>query len=189
MGPISDFEKARSRPDGVAVDPQSLPPAARDTADVASGYLTLRAPLGVDRAVAAVEELFRRIVLADADGLERLFAADAVAVTGYRPGAETQRAAPWWASRVRKLDYTKLAGETIYRRADVKIYRGSGIDDPPHSSLHVDGLDPTDMVVRVPILAARLGPDRLFGDEMILWLRRDGDELRIYRVLEEFQLN
>ena len=45
------------------------------------------------------------------------------------------------------------------------------------------------MVVRVPILTPHVGAERLFGDEMVLWLRRDGDRYRIYRVLEDFQLN
>ena len=190
LGPFSDLEKARSRPDGVAVDPESPPPRARDSAEVTGALVTLRTPLGVDRAVGVVEELFRRILLEDAEGLDALFVNNAVAVTGFQPGAETQRAVTWWASRFRKLDYTKLAGETIYRTAEFQIYRGSNTaDPPPHSAIHTDGMEPNDVVLAVPILTARVGVDRLFGDEMILWLRRDGDRYRIYRMLEDFQLN
>jgi hypothetical protein len=196
LGPISDLDNARRKPDGVAVDPQSLPPTARDSADAALGVMTLRTPLGVDRALVAVEELFRRIVLEDAEGMERLFVGDAVAVTGWHPGAETQKAVAWWANRFRKLDYGKLAGETIYRPAELQIVRGSDAVDAalhaviqPPAAVHTDALDPNDVVLRVPILTARVGVERLLGDEMILWLRRDGDRFRIYRLLEDFQLN
>ena len=44
-------------------------------------------------------------------------------------------------------------------------------------------------MVRVPILTTHVGAERLFGDEILLWLRRDGDRFRIYRVQEDFQLN
>src|SRR5262245_53462239 len=80
-----DVDKERRRPDGVAIDPISAPPPARERAETSDGLVTLRAPLGVDRAVSTVEELFRRIVLEDGEGLERLLAPDALAVTSTGP--------------------------------------------------------------------------------------------------------
>ena len=182
----------RRRPDGVAIDPISAPPPARDHADAAEGLVTLRTPLGIDRALATVQELFRKIVQEDGEGLEPLFTRDALAITSLAPGGggQTPQAVLFWHGRFRKLDYTKLAGELVYRDAELTFFRAEDVlDAPPHPAIRTDALSGNDVVVRVPIAMARLGADRLFGDEMILWLRRDGDRYRIYRILEDFQLN
>jgi hypothetical protein len=168
----------------------SAPPAPRDRASAADGLVTLRTPLGVDRAVAVVEELFRKVVLEDGDGLDALFTRDPIATTGAPSGGPTQSALLFWQGRFRKLDYTKLAGEPIYREAELQIFRADDtLDALPHPAVHPETLVEGDVVVRVPILTTRVGAERLFGDEMILWMRRDGDRFRIYRALEDFQLN
>lgn len=186
-------EKARRRPDGVAIDPISAPPAARDRAAVADGLVTLRTPLGADRAVAAVEELFRKVVLEDHEGLSDIFFRDAVFVSVAPAGggpAQTPNALLFWGGRFRKLDYTKLAGEPIYREAEIHVFRAEDtLDALPHPTVRPEALGENDVVVRVPILTTRVGAERLFGDEMVLWLRRDGDRYKIYRALEDFQLN
>src|SRR5262245_51630414 len=81
----SEIDAARRRPDGVAIDPTSSPPAARDQAEASLGLLTLRTPLGIDRAIVTVNELFRKIVLEDSEGIEALFTRDALAVTTTAP--------------------------------------------------------------------------------------------------------
>jgi hypothetical protein len=187
---------ARRKPDGVAIDPISAPPAARDHAEAADGLVTLRAPLGVDRAVAAVEELFRKIVVEDGDGLESLFTPNALQVSSASPSAgpgQTPKAVLFWQGRFRKLDYTRLGGEIVYREAELQIFRAEdAVDVPPHPAIRPEvlaALSGDEVIVRVPILTPRVGADRLFGDELVLWLRRDGDRYRISRVLEDFQLN
>ena len=60
---------------------------------------------------------------------------------------------------------------------------------PTHPAIRLETLGETDVVIRLPILTSHAGSDRLFGDEMIFWLRRDGDRYKIYRVLEDFQLS
>ena len=192
LGP-ADGEKVRRRPDGVAIDPISAPPPARDRATVGEGLVTLRTPLGADRAVAAVEELFRKVVLEDGEGLEALFTRDAVAVTGAPPSGgpgSTPSALLFWQGRFRKLDYTKLAGEPLYREAEVQIFRADDTPDAlPHPAVRPEALGENDVVIRVPILTTRIGAERLFGDEIVLWMRRDGERFRVYRALEDFQLN
>lgn len=192
-GSIADpaaFDARPRRPDGVAIDPVSAPPRVSEGATGADGVLTLRTPLGVDRAVLVVQELFQKVVAEDAEGLDRLFTPDAVAMTGAASSGQTQRAVPLWAGRFRKLDYTKLAGETVFRETELQVFRGEDpIEAAPHLAIRSEPLDPNDVVIRVPILIPRSGSDRLFGDEMVLWLRRDSDRLRIYRMLEDFQLN
>jgi hypothetical protein len=187
-----DETTPRRRPDGVAIDPISAPPAARDRAASTDALVTLRTPLGIDRALATVQDFFRKVVVEDAEGLDALFTRDALAITTLVPGAgggQTPSALLFWQGRFRKLDYTRLAGEVIYRDAEVSLYRAEDVlESPPHPALRVELIAGNDVVARVTILTPRVGADRLFGDEMILWLRRDGDRYRIYRILEEFQL-
>lgn len=182
-----DADEPRRHPDGVAIDPVSAPPAARDSADSSEGLLTLRTPLGVDRALAAVDELFRKIVVEDGEGIDVLFTRDALAITG---SGQTPQAVLFWQGRFRKLDYTRLAGELLYRPDDLTVFRASdGLDPPPHPAIRPEALGSSDIVIRVPIVTPRIGADRLLGDEMIVWLRRDGDRYKIYRILEDFQLS
>lgn len=188
-----DADKARRRPDGVAIDPVSAPPPARERADSADGLVTLRTPLGVDRAMVTIEELFRTIVREDREGIEALFTRDALAITttaaGVGPGGMPP-AWQFWHQRFQKLDYTKLAGEPLYREAEMDIYRAEdALEAAPHPAIRTEALNENDVVVRFPILTPRFGAERLFGEEMIVWLRRDGDRFKIYRILEEFTLN
>jgi len=192
LGPI-DAEKGRRHPDGVAIDPVSAPPPARDHAEVSEGLLTLRTPLGADQAVAVVAELFRKVVLEDGEGLDALFTRDAVSVSPSAPNGGSGQAPSallLWQGRFRKLDYTKLAGEPIYREAEIQIFRPEdSVEAVPHASVHPESLGDGDVVVRVPLITTRIGAERLFGEEMILWMRRDGERFRIYRAFEDFQLN
>jgi hypothetical protein len=189
----SEIDAGQRRPDGVAIDKTSLPPRARDQAEATDGLVTLRAPLGVDRAILAVNELFRKVVLEDTEGLESLFTRDALAVTTTAPNAgpaQTPQAALFWQQRFRRLDYTKLAGEAIFRPADLEIYRAEdALETPPHPAIRLEALNDNDVVIRVPVLTSHIGTERLFGDEIIFWLRREGDRYRIYRLLEDFQLS
>src|SRR6185437_12408112 len=151
-----DAEKVRRRPDGVAIDPISAPPPARSHAPSTDSLVTLRTPLGIDRAVATVEELFRKAVVEDADGLEGLFTRDAVAVTPASANGnqgQSPSALLLWQSRFRKLDYTKLAGEPIYREEELTVSRADdGAEAVAPPSVHLDELGEGDVVVRVPIL-------------------------------------
>jgi hypothetical protein len=184
------LEAARRRSDGVAVDPTGEPPRARERAEVAERLVTLRTPLGADRAVDTVSELFRKIVIEDSDGLEALFTREATAGNGSGGAASTPLAVLWWQQRFRRLDYTRLAGEPIFREAEVEIYRAEDdVEALPPPAIRLEALGETDIVIRLPILASHAGADRLFGEEMIFWLRRDGDRYKIYRVIEDFQLS
>ena len=186
----SSLEPARRRPDGVAVDPTGAPPRARESADASDRLVTLRTPLGADRAVDTVTELFRKIVIEDSDGLEALFTREALATTGNPGATSTPLAVLWWQQRFRRLDYTRLAGEPIFREAELEIYRAEDdVDAPSNPAIHLESLGETDVVIRLPILTSHAGADRLFGDEMIFWLRREGDRYKIYRIVEDFQLS
>lgn len=178
-------------PDGVAVDPMSSPPAAQDVAGTEGGMITLRTPLGVDQATATVAAFFRSVVAEDSDGLEALLARDALALNpAGNAGGTAPSAALFWGQRMRRLDYTKLAGEPVFHEAEIEVYRAEDtLEVSPHPAIRTDALSEGDVVVRVPIATPRIGADRLLGDEVLMWLRREGDRYRIYRLVEDFTLN
>jgi hypothetical protein len=180
----------RRRPDGVAIDPASAPPPAMDRATAGDGLVTLRTPLGIDLAVGAVAEFFKRIALEDSEGLGALLTRDALAITPSAGGqGQTPSAGLWWEQRFRRLDYGKLSGEPIYRESEIEIYRAEDVlEASPHPAVQTQALDENDVIIRVPIVTARVGADRLLGDEIVIWLRRDGARFKIYRLLEDFQL-
>jgi hypothetical protein len=191
VNPISASADEPRRPDGVAVDPAMATPSARAEAQAAAGLVALRSPIGTDRALATVEELFRHVVAKDADGLTQVFTRDAVTVVpgGGGPGP-TSNAIAWWQMRFARLDYTKLAGAPIFRAADADVARGeASLRAVNVGSMRTERIADDDVVVHAPLLTTHAGADRFFGDEMTFWLRRDGDRYKIYRVLEDFQLN
>ncbi|MEZ4297811.1 MAG: hypothetical protein R3B70_22840 [Polyangiaceae bacterium] len=178
------------RPDGVVIDPESAPPAPKDRAGTDDGMMTLRSPLGPEVAVETVRELFRRVVARDVDDLSELFTHNAQPLSGAPGGyGVPDRAWDWWVQRSRRLDYTKLAGEVLFRESDIEIFRAQdAVDPPPHPAIRTDALDDSDVILRVTMLAGTSGTDRYFGDTVVFWLRRDGDTYKIYRQLEDFQL-
>lgn len=178
------------RPDGVAVDPASAPPRATDVAGTEAGLLTLRTPLGAEAVLTTVSSFFQAVVVEDSDGLEALFSRDALAMNiAQNTGMGSPSATLFWAQRFRRLDYTKLAGELVYREAEIDLLRSEDMVEPtPHPSIRVEALGAGDVVVRIPIATARIGTERLLADEILMWLRRDGDRYRIYRIVEDFQL-
>jgi hypothetical protein len=176
----SELPEGPRHPDGVAVDPASAEPPARTEADAKDGIVTLKTPLGTDRALATVEELFRRIVVEDKERLPELFTRDAMCAS---PSGTNINAVAWWTQRFNKLDYPKLAGEPVFRASDAEVVRGeAALDAASSPAMRSEALGDEDVVTHV-------GADRLFGDEIIFWLRRDGDRYKIHRMLEDFQFN
>ena len=187
----AEIDGGTRRPDGVAIDPALELPNPQNRGGSNEGLVTLRAPLGPDVALGTVAALFKRIAREDLEALGPLFTREVHVINGSGTSAQQNSAAgAWWEPRFKKFDYTRLAGELIYRESDVELYRGDDelIQAPAAVLRTADTLEETDVVVRVPILTSRVGADRLLGDEMILWLRRDGDRYKIYRVVEDFQL-
>lgn len=188
----SDLPDQRRRPDGVAVDPSTAPPAAKDVASTGDGLVTLRTPVGIEAALATIHTFFGAVVEEDADMLGSVLTRDALtsnpAMMGASPNG-SPNAALFWAHRFRRLDYSKLAGEVVYRENDLEIYRaGDDLNLSPHPAVRLDALGAGDIVIRVPIATSRVGTDRLFGDEILVWLRRTGNDYKIYRLLEDFQV-
>lgn len=186
----SELPDERRRPDGVAIDPASVPPPPANQADSSEGVVTLRTPLGISLALDVVAEFFERVIEEDSDALGELFSRDALAIqTGSGRQSQPPSARLFWEQRFRRLEYGKLAGEPIYRASELQIYRAEDwLAAPRHPAIQPDTLDDQDVVIRIPIVTGRVAAERLLGDEIIVWLRRDGARFRIYRLLEDFQL-
>jgi hypothetical protein len=190
-GDAGDDEDRPRQPGGVAIDPALVLPEPRHRVETDQPLVALRAPLGSDVVLGTVQSFFQRIVQEDSEGLLPLFTREVQILSG--TGGVTQNATAignWWEPRFKRLDYAKLGGEPLYRDVDVELFRGDDelTQAPAAIARTAATMDETDVVVRVPILTPRVGSDRLLGDEMILWMRRDGERYRIYRVMEDFQL-
>lgn len=188
----SELPEQRRKPDGVAVDPTSTPPSAKDVATTTEGLMTLRTPVGLDQAFSTIQTFFQAVVAEDADLLGTVLTRDAL---NTNPGSSSggpsgsPSATLFWAHRFRRLDYGKLGGEVIYHENDLEVYRGGDeLGLSPHPAVRTDALSPGDVVIRVPIATAKVGTERLLGDEILMWLRRTGNEYKIYRLLEDFQV-
>lgn len=186
----SELPDERRRPDGVAIDPASAPPPPANQADTSEGVVTLRTPLGIGQALDVVAEFFEHVIEEDGDALSELFSRDALAIqTGSGGHGQPPSAGLFWEQRFRRLEYGKLAGEPVYRASELQIYRAEDwLAAPRHPAIQPDTLDDQDVVIRIPIVTSRVAAERLLGDEIIVWLRRDGARFRIYRLLEDFQL-
>jgi hypothetical protein len=189
-GDAGDEDRPR-QPGGVAIDPALVLPEPRHRVATDLPLVALRAPLGSDVALGTLHSFFQRVVQEDSEGLQPLFTREVQILSG--SGGVTQNATAignWWEPRFKRLDYGKLGGEPVYRDVDVEVFRGDDelTQAPAAIARTAATMEETDVVVRVPILTPRVGSDRLLGDEMILWMRRDGERYRIYRVMEDFQL-
>jgi hypothetical protein len=190
-GDAGDDEDRPRQPGGVAIDPALVLPEPRHRVATDQPLVALRAPLGADVALGTLQSFFQRVVQEDSEGLQPLFTREVQILSG--SGGVTQNATAignWWEPRFKRLDYGKLGGEPVYRDVDVEVFRGDDelTQAPAAIARTAATMEETDVVVRVPILTPRVGSDRLLGDEMILWMRRDGERYRIYRVMEDFQL-
>lgn len=188
-GSIDD--DAPRKPDGVAIDPATASYAPREKGRAEDGFVALHTPLGVDLALGRIKSFFAAVLSEDDDALGTLFTRDAIAITGGNTMGmgSTPAAMLWWEQRFRRLDYGKIAGEAVYRESEIFVFRaGDVLESPPHRAIRTETLNDSDIIIQVPIATARSGQERFFADEIIFWLRREGAQYKIFRVLEEFQI-
>lgn len=90
--------------------------------------------------------------------------------------------------RLSRLDYGSLAGQVIFREADLETYSAKDVNElrPPRAlPMSVQG---DDVLIKVPVAVPRTGRTRLFGDEIAFLLRPSGTGFVIVEMLEEFQI-
>jgi hypothetical protein len=154
--PTVAHEDPARRPDGVWVEPSpAIPPAAPSAAAGGEGeglVIALRTPVDRGQVLRLVHRFVDALIRNDEHGAEALCAPNPAA------GVDA-------ATRVRVLtrshDYTKLAGQRVFRDENVRVRRGNEDAD---GGTHDAGLEERNSVsVRVTVDVSQAGGEVLFG--------------------------
>jgi hypothetical protein len=159
----------RRRPDAVVLEPPAAIPEPAERAD-ARGVVVLRAPLGGDAVrdlVMAVIDAWQRESL---DQLVALLTSDAGPIDARSRG----RAAlmELWRQRLHAHEYRRLSGVDLVRVERIERYAWDDLSAPDSPARPPD-MRPDELYVRVPIEVTRVDGERLFGDVMLVLLRRE----------------
>jgi hypothetical protein len=166
---------APRKPDGVVVDP---PPAMPDVTEHAQpgGVVALREPLADEAITSVVRAMFRAFAREDGDALASLLTSDAepLGVRGHARSSLLDQ----WRTRLRNLPYDRLANREVARLDQIERWSyaeldGAGPIDRPSE------MRPGDVLVRVPIAVTHIESEQLFGDVVLLLLRREGQTFKI----------
>lgn len=177
----TELPKAPRRPDGVAVEPTPALPPASDHAE-ARGVVALREPLAdkdVEDVVRAYLGGFER---EEPEALIQLLTQDAVPIG--RTGATRQQLIESWRTRIKSYEYQRLAGSEVARLSEIERLTYDAVGAHP-VYMRPNEMRPGDLYVRVPIVTPRLNGEQLFGDIVILMLRREDGRLKIAGQAEE----
>ncbi len=172
-----EIPDAPRRPDGVVVEP---PPAMPDVTEHAQpgGVVALREPLADEAIAGVVSAMFRAFAHEDGDALAALLTSDAEAlgerVRGHARGSLLDQ----WRARLRNLPYDRLGNREVVRLDQIERWSyaeldGAGPIDRPSE------MRPGDVLVRVPVATPRIDSEQLFGDVVLLLLRREGQAFKI----------
>ncbi len=172
----------------VPTDPTSAVPRAADVAMPGDTTATLRAPVPDEVALALVERLFRTFHARTATMLEPDL--DDYIVDLSPEGGVGGRQRPSWVwelqNRVRAAAFDALDIDQMYRPGEVEIYGTEDLGLPGRPS-RPSAMGNDEVLVRIPIATTRVGADVLFGEEILLLLRRDGGRYKIRGYGERFQ--
>jgi hypothetical protein len=170
----TEMPKAPRRPDGVVLEPPPAMPSPSDRA-VAAGIVALREPLADKDVEEVVRAYIRAFEREELDALVQLLAQEASPLG--RAGGKTQLV-ELWRTKMKNFEYQKLAGLEVARVAQIEKHGydalgGAGAPARPTE------MRPGDLYVRVPIATPRVGTEQLFGDVLVLLLRREDGRLKI----------
>ncbi len=163
---VTTLPKPARHPAGTDIEPTTTLPAAERRGTTATGLVVLETPPDPRAARAVVGAFFRAVVEESPRALAAVLAPNAMMQNGSR----RESANTAWSGRFARYDYRSLAGEIIYRDADVKAYR-----------------DEDDLMLEVPIDVAWGSRPRMFGDTLTFRLTPSGGSFVIQEILEEFR--
>jgi len=153
--------------------PLSPPPVARGSA---RGVLALREPTGEDAVVELLRSFLEGWQHESLDALLALVAPDA----GLLEGADHGHAAlvDSWRQRLRAHDYGRLDGSDLVRPERIERWEWDelGMSQTPARPA---SMRPGDVFVRAPLEVTRVGGERVFGDVVVMILKRQNGHLRI----------
>ena len=167
--------KAPRRPDGVALEPPAAMPAASDRAE-ARGVVALREPLADKDVEDIVRAYIRAFERADDQALIQLLAQDAASLG--RAGTNRQQLIETWRTKMKSFEYQRLAGLEIARISQLERHTYETLGTPGALPRPAE-MRPGDLYIRVPIATPRVGSDQLFGEVLVLLLRREDGRLKI----------
>lgn len=183
---MSEPTRDEARPPGVSVDLRNELPAAAPESPAERGLATVSAPLSHEAARRSVRGFFEAVAAESVAELE--YIVDGRAWLRSDASGSRQRARSFWRTRFARLDYSRVAPEAVYRERDVEMYTSDELATlAPERGIDVQP-SPGDLVVRVPIVGGRDRQNRLFGEQMLLVLRHDGERFRIVELFEDFRL-
>ncbi|MDB4936102.1 MAG: hypothetical protein JWP87_3074 [Labilithrix sp.] len=170
----TEMPKTPRRPDGVVLEPPPAMPAPSDRA-AATGIVALREPLADKDVEDVVRAYVRAFEREDLEALVQLLAQEASPLG--RAGSKAQLV-ELWRTKMKNFEYQKLAGVEVVRVAQIEKhgYDTLGASGAPARPAE---MRPGDLYVRVPIATPRVGSDQLFGDVLVLLLRREDGRLKI----------
>jgi hypothetical protein len=173
---VTDLPDAARKPDGVLLDPPPALPSAVAHAD-ARGVVALREPVDVSTVRTFVTTFIAAFVHEDLAALQSFLAADATTldVSGRAP---RQAILSDWLRRFQQLEYSRLEGVDVVLAQRIQRFdydELGGPDDPPRPTMMRQG----DTLVRAPVEVSRVGPDKFFGDVIVMVLRRDDTHYKV----------
>ena len=170
----TEMPKTPRHPDGVVLEPPPVLPPPSDRA-AATGIVALREPLADKDVEDVVRAYIRAFEREDIDALMLLLAQEATPLG--RAGSKPQLV-ELWRTKMKNFEYQKLAGVEVARVAQIEkhSYEALGVSGGPVRPME---MRPGDLYVRVPIATPRVGSDQLFGDILVLLLRREEGRLKI----------
>jgi hypothetical protein len=177
----SSTEPAARRPDGVVVEPSPALPHAADRAP-ARGVVALREPLGVEAAEDLVRAYIHAFEREDEGALAQLLTSDAAPLFGGRGGRGALL--EQWRTRLKNLDYGKLAGLEVARLERMERFEYDELGAPAPLPRPPE-MKPGELLLRIPIATPRVGTEQLFGDVVVLLLRREEGRFKIAGASEE----
>ena len=163
----------------MAVDPMGELPHPTDLASPVEAVVTLRAPVATEAITAMVRRVFESFHSRALSPIELDLEETIIDLAS--PNETPQVKYTWtynFTTRIKGSPFDQLDVEQMYRPQDIEIYARDelGLAGRPARPKAMDG---DDILVRIPIATTRVGTDVLFGDEIKLLLRRDGNKYRI----------
>jgi hypothetical protein len=169
-GPVDSADAPSRRPDAVVLDPPPAIPSAVERS-AASGVIALREPLGDD----AVRDLVRSVLDAwsreSLDQLVLLLTNDAGPIEARSRGRSALVES--WRQRLHAHEYRRLAGLDLFHPERIERYGWKDLS-ALNARQRPPEMRPEELYVRVPLEVTRIGGERVFGDVLLLLLRRDG---------------
>ncbi len=177
---VTELPKVQRKPDGVVLERPLTVPDPEERGKTEASLLALREPFEARQIVELVKTYFRAWEHEDVDGLTHLLTADAVMLR--RPGSSI---VDTFRTRIRTYEYQRIAGMEVARFDRLERFGFGDVAAAQRPPEMREG----DLLVRVPVLVSRVGGDPLFGEGLVLLVRREEGTVRIAGLAEDASSN